>query len=277
MVDMFIPNGYSFPLILDAASRPYGPAVKNSIYSGIVRYLSDGGSGLPGKLLLPDEAQSYLDSDQALVSNWETTAEMMLRGYDGGHADARAAWAQHKACGGPDNAVIYFSADFDASPEQQDQINAYLQACIDFLGVQSVGVYGSFYVCQRVHQWNPAVYLWQTFAWSGGQVFDAVHLYQRNDLGYAWVGGCECDVNEVRKPDFGQWNIHLAGESAPQTTPTPKDTGIPDPGTTDGRVWDIWQQHFGIDGKRWEMLGNRTVVEALAELLKRTETEKKSA
>jgi len=181
---------------------------------------------LPGKLLLPDEAQSYLGADQALVSNWETTADMMLGGRDAGYRDARAAWASHKNAGGPDNAVVYFSCDFDTTPEQQGPINDYLQACVDCLGVQSVGVYGSFYVCQRVHQWNPAVYLWQTEAWSGGQVFDAIHLYQRNSWGYAWINGCECDINEVRQSDFGQWNLHF---DAPAPVPIPAPTPVPIP------------------------------------------------
>ncbi|WP_405163209.1 DUF1906 domain-containing protein [Nocardia sp. NBC_01499] len=219
MVNLYIPRGYSYPLILDSASRPYGNAVQASIYSGICRYLSDGGSELPGKLLLADEAKSYIAADQALVSNWETTADMMLRGANGGYDDVRRAWDQHKMCGGPDNAVVYFSCDFDSTPEQQVDINEYLQACVDFLGVQSVGVYGSYYVCQRVHQWTPEIYLWQTQAWSGGQVYDGIHLYQRNDLGSVLVGGAECDVNEVRRPDFGQWNLHLNQPSPPPQAP----------------------------------------------------------
>ncbi len=263
MVEMYIPAGYNYPLLLDAASRPYGPAVKASIYDGISRYLSDGGSGLPGKLLLPDEAQSYIDNDQALVSNWETTSDMMLRGYSGGQSDAPAALAQHRACHGPDGAAIYFSCDFDEAPNQDAPIEQYLQACLDTIGGSvRIGVYGSFYVCERVHAWNPNIYLWQTEAWSGGQIFDGIHLYQRNDLGYAWVNNCECDINEIRRPDdFGQWNIHLGGNAvtAPQ---------IPDPGNTDGRVLDIWRQHMGIDGRLWPQLGNRTLVDAVAALLK---------
>lgn len=225
MAQMFIPPGRDYPLLLDAASRPYGPAVKASVYDGICRYLSDGGSGLPGKLLLPDEAQSYIDNDQALVSNWETTADMMLGGYNQGKSDGAAAWAQHKNCGGPDGAAIYFSCDFDEAPAQDADIEGYLQGALDTIGTAGkVGIYGSFYVCQRVHAWNANIYLWQTEAWSGGQILDGIHLYQRNDLGYATVGNCQCDINEIRRPDdFGQWNIHLGGPTvtAPQTPAPP--------------------------------------------------------
>jgi hypothetical protein len=194
-------------LIIDTAGRPYGPAVLNSPYDGVIRYLSDGGDSLPGKLLLPEEAASYLAAGQTLTSNWETTADSMQGGYNAGSIAARYAWAQHKECNGPDNAVIYFSADWDTTEADQTNINAYLQGCIDYLGIQSVGVYGSYYVCKRVYEWNPAIYLWQTMAWSGDQVFEHIHLLQR--IGVVNVGGAECDVNEVRQDNYGQWNLHI--------------------------------------------------------------------
>lgn len=204
--------GYSYPLLLDTASRPYGPAVRASIYNGVSRYLSDGGTDLPGKLLLPDEAASYLECNQAVVSNWETTADMMERGYEGGKWDANAAWAQHKACGGPDNTPIYFSCDFDAREDQQNVINAYLLGAMDTIGANNVGIYADYFVLKRVVETYPHLYLWQTEAWSGGNVLDGLHLYQRNDLGIADVNNCQCDVNEIRNiADFGQWNTRIDG------------------------------------------------------------------
>lgn len=196
-------------LILDAAGRPWGDAVKASQYDGIVRYLTAGGWSMPDKQLMPDEATSYIANGQTLVSNWETYANRMNEGYDAGTDDVRAAWNWHKQCGGPDNAVVYFSADWDATPDQQFNINEYLRACVEYLGVQSVGVYGGFHVVERVYEWNPAVYLWQTVAWSGGQVSEHAHLFQR--LEQVYVGGIQCDVNEVLKDDYGQWNLHLGG------------------------------------------------------------------
>lgn len=202
--------------IVDAASRIYGPDLANTRYVGISRYLSDGGSTIPDKLLLPDEAKSYLDAGLTLVSNWETTSDRMKGGYSAGYEDVRKAWAVHKECGGPDNAVIYYSADFDATPDDQTQINAYLEACIEYTGVQCVGVYGSYYVVQRVHEWNPHVYLWQTLAWSGGQIYTDAHLYQTG--GQDNIAGNEVDIDTVMRDDYGQWNLHLGDEMGPVTS-----------------------------------------------------------
>jgi hypothetical protein len=197
--------------LVDAAGRPYGQALAESRFDGIIRYLSPGGASLPGKLLLPDEAQSYLDAGKTLVSNWETYAARMNEGYDAGYDDVRMAWQRHKECGGPDNAVIYFSADWDVAPGEQDNVNSYLQACIDYLGVHSVGVYGGYYTVKRVHEWNPDVYLWQTLAWSGGQEYEHIHLLQL--IGYVWVGSIQCDTNDIRQDEYGQWNTHLGKEN----------------------------------------------------------------
>lgn len=260
--------GQRFSLGIDCASRPYGPAVKSSPYSLVCRYLSDGGSGLPGKLLLPDEAKSYLDNDVAVVSNWETTANMMLGGYNAGAADARSAWAQHKRCGGPDNAVVYFSCDFDVAESQQATINAYLQGCIDYLGVQSVGIYGGYWVCKRAKEYNAGVHLWQTLAWSGGNIHPDVNLLQR--IGTVVVNGCQCDVNEIRTPGHaGAW------QDVNVVAPQPDngggivgfDTAVPDPGNDSDRIKLMFDQLLGV----WDQLGGRTIVDAVAELLKDAE------
>lgn len=260
--------GETFSLGIDCASRPYGPAVQASPYSLICRYLSDGGAGLPGKLLLPDEAQSYLANDIALVSNWETYANRMREGYNAGLADAKAAWAQHKACGGPDNAVVYFSCDYDAPESDQPAINAYLQACIDYLGVQSVGIYGGYWVVKRCKEYAPGIHIWQACAWSGGNVHPQANLYQR--LGTVYVNGCACDVNEIRTPgSAGAWQ-DVMNQPAPQP-PNGGDVGfktaVPDPGNTDDRVKFMFDQLLGV----WDQLGGRTIVDALAEVLKREE------
>lgn len=191
---------------IDCASRPYGQAVANAGYGYIFRYLSSGGSSIPGKQLLADEAASYLDNNVRLVSNWETDATMMLGGYSQGKDDSHAATEYHNSIGGPDSACIYYSADFDATPDQQIPINAYLQACIDNYGITRVGVYGSFYVCMRAQAAFPGIRTWVTDAWSGGQVGN-VNVHQNNDWGYVYVGGAQCDPNTILTPgNVGAWN-----------------------------------------------------------------------
>lgn len=190
---------------IDCADRPYGGMVANAQYGYIFRYLSDGGSSIPGKQLLPDEAKSYLDAGVRLVSNWETTADMMLRGYAGGKIDSDNAWSWHRHCGGPDDATIYYSCDFDTTPQEQVVINAYLQACIDQYGLDQTGVYGSYYVCERARQAFPGIKTWQTLAWSGGQTSPNNTVLQL--IGTVYVGNVACDRNIINDiGNVGAWN-----------------------------------------------------------------------
>lgn len=189
---------------IDTAGRPYGGAVAAAGYGYIFRYLSDGGSSIPEKQLLADEAQSYLAAGVRLVSNWETTADRMLGGYAAGNYDSHAAWDYHTSIGGPEDATIYFSADFDATPAHQAPINAYLQACIDNYGLDRVGIYGGYYPCLRAQQKFPGIKVWQTVAWSGGMETDCV-AYQL--AGTVWVNGRGCDRNIINHPgEVGAWN-----------------------------------------------------------------------
>lgn len=186
-----------------AAGRPGGAAIRASGYDFVVRYLSDGGPGLPGKQLLPDEADDLRANGIDIVSNWETTAERMLDGYDAGAADAEAAQAQVLLCGGRTDRPIYFSADFDAAPEQQAAIDAYLRGAGSVLLQANVGIYGGYWPVSRALDNGTANWAWQTDAWSGGNLDPRIHLHQR--IGFHNVGGVECDVNEALTPDFGQW------------------------------------------------------------------------
>lgn len=206
MVDYNIPVAETVPLGLDTASRLDADAVVKSPYCLVARYLSSGGTALPEKQLTPAEASSYVASDIAVVSVWETTADMMLGGYAAGQSDSTLAWIQHQLCYGPDSATIYFACDFDEAPNQDEAIADYLKGCIAFRnGDQSkVGIYGSYYICMRMQKLFPQIKTWQTMAWSGGLIYPACNMLQRT--GYIQVGGVECDVNEIHTPGYvGAW------------------------------------------------------------------------
>lgn len=217
----------SYPQGLDyAGGRPNAADIKAAGYSFVCRYLTDGGATLPGKQLLPDEFTSLLGAGLSVVFNWETTEDFMLGGAAQGTADATAALNYVRSLPGmaSANPVVFFSCDFDEAEDQQDAINAYLQAASVVLGgVQFVGIYGAYYVCQRALDAGVAKYMWQTEAWSGGNVESRVNIYQRNDEGYATVDGVECDVNEAHTDDFGQWPP--LGSSAPPATGGDTTTG----------------------------------------------------
>ena len=205
-----------------SAGRPGGKAIKDAGYQFVVRYLSDGGPGLPGKLLTPQEADDLLSNSVAIAVVWETVAQRILGGQDAGAADARAAVAQIARCGGPDDRPVYFAADWDATPQQQDPIDDYLRGAADVIGVERVGVYGGYWPLSRAKTEETERWFWQTGAWSGGLQapnpnapgdwphrpqpvpFLDTQVYQRPGQ-YVTVGGVSCDVNEARVDDYGQW------------------------------------------------------------------------
>ncbi|MDF3280935.1 glycoside hydrolase domain-containing protein [Gordonia sp. N1V] len=199
-------RGYDY-----AGGRPTGAQIKSAGGSFVCRYLTDGGSGLPGKQLQEWEVGSMHDAGVAIVANYETTADRMLSGYAGGHDDA--LWASnYVASVGIGGAPIYFSADFDATESQSVTINAYLQGACDAIGKSRVGVYGGYWVVKRAFDAGVATYAWQTSAWSGGNLDQRAHIYQNMNLGYAYIAGVPCDINESLKDDFGQFGGSGTGE-----------------------------------------------------------------
>jgi hypothetical protein len=255
------PMGY--PRGLDyAGGRPSGASLRAQGIAFVCRYLTSGGSDLKGKQLLPEEAADLRNNGVAIVSNWETTADRMMGGYDAGRDDATRArdWVVH--CGGPADGVIYFSADWDASPGEQGVINDYLRACCDVLGgKERVGIYAGFWPLSRALDAGVAGFAWQTEAWSGSNRDARLNIIQRNTLGYAHVEGVECDINEAHTPNFGQWGL-VNAEPVPPGPVTPADPDA-DPGNTDARVLQIWQQIR----TRWKVLRGMTLVEATGEVL----------
>lgn len=236
-----------------AGGRPGAAAVRDAGYRFVVRYLSPGGPNLPGKQLLPDEAQDYRAHGVEIVSNFESYADRMKEGRPAGVQDATAALEHVLACGGRRDRPIYFSADWDATEWEQADIDDYLRGAGEVIGVENVGIYGGYWPVKRALDAGTARWAWQAQAWSGGNVDPRIHLLQRNSDGYAGVGGVECDVNEAHAADYGQWSI----EEAPM-------------GTTEDMLADVREQLCG-QGQRepgqyggWTQLGNQTLVDAVA-------------
>jgi len=252
-----------YPLGVDyAGGRISGADLKAAGVSFVTRYLADGGTNLPYKMLTPAEAKDLQANGIAIVGNWESTAQAMLGGQAQGIADANAARAQMIACGGPPTATIYFSADWDQAPNQQAAVNAYLKgACSVLGGPGNVGIYGGYWPIMRALNAGVCAYAWQTEAWSGGNVDSRVRIIQRNQLGYKVIGGVQCDINEQHNDDIGQWH------NFPITPPAPAP--VPDPGGPPNYGLLAYEQLAGprgIDGygHGWPQLGGLTIVDFLA-------------
>jgi hypothetical protein len=240
------PMGY--PRGLDyAGGRPSSGALANAGINFVCRYLTDGGPGLPGKQLLPDEFLDLVNNGVQVVFNWETYATAMLNGGWQGTQDATVALAYVRNLPGvpPDyDPVVYFSADFDASPDQQQAINDYLAAAAVVLGgPHKVGLYAGYWPLSRALDAGVCEFGWQTEAWSGGNVDSRANIVQRNTIGYQYIDGVQCDINEAHTDDFGQF-----------------------PGADMDLVMDQLMGPIGPDGARhgWPQLGDRSLVDALA-------------
>lgn len=231
-----------------AAGRPGGSAIKASGYQFVVRYLSSGGSSLPGKLLTASEFQDLQSNGVAVCCNWETTATRMLDGRAAGHDDALIAVSVARQLGIPDTKPIYFSADWDATPAQQAQIDAYLDGTADAIGTRArTGIYGGFWVVKRCLDNGTALWGWQASAWSGGNVDPRIHIFQRS-VGVT-VNGVSCDINEARQPNFGQHPVNTKIQKEPEMIRLP-ETLLPSDPSSAPKSWP--ERNFDIP---WNVAG----------------------
>lgn len=160
------------------------------------RYLSHDAS----KNLSLAEARTLSAAGIRCVVVWETTANRAAAGRLAGDADAREAARQAKGCGMPDGKPIYFAVDFDAAP---GQVADYFKGVNDVLGVKRTGVYGGYRVVKGLKDAGLVTYLWQTYAWSGGQLDKRAQLYQYSN-GHR-MAGVNCDYDKALHADFGGW------------------------------------------------------------------------
>jgi Rv2525c-like, glycoside hydrolase-like domain len=187
---------------LDYAWGHISPAAHKAAGSSFAaRYLSYDSS----KNLSLAEKQELEAGGIDIVVVWETSANRALSGYDGGRSDGGAADSQAKMLGQPEGRPIYFAVDFDVSSSQQAVVNSYFQGVAAAIGLARTGVYGGYWPCKRLKEANLVTWVWQTYAWSGGNVLDSANFLQySNDH---TVGGLGCDYNKTFTDDFGQWGF----------------------------------------------------------------------
>src|SRR5262249_34898765 len=101
-----------------------------------------------------------------VVSNWETVINP-TNTVSNGEDCARAAYTEARECGMPDWAPIFFSVDTDAPVGSHD---LYFQGCVNVLGVDRVGAYGSHGMIIHLKQAGLIKFGWRTMStgWTGG-------------------------------------------------------------------------------------------------------------
>lgn len=152
--------GYDF-----SSSRPSPAAIKAAGGAFVSRYLSY----QPNlKIATKSELLSYISAGIDVFLNWEYTATHALGGGGAGAADGAEAVRQAQALGYPKGATIYFSIDWDATPEQQLVINSYIHAAalrVHPAGYR-MGAYAGYHVIRRLFDAGMIDDGWQAYAWS---------------------------------------------------------------------------------------------------------------
>jgi hypothetical protein len=179
---------------------------------GSIRYVSDrrpGGSWMLGKPMELSEARDLNQNGLKIVSCYQygkQSSADWLGGQSAGVTHAQRGWQLHTAAGGPAGAPIYASIDDDPSYEQyKQQVAPYLRGWESVLGHQRVGVYGNSKTIDWALHDGLGSYFWQhNWGSPGGYTHPAANLHQV-EIDKRNVGGVGVDINNICKPQFGQW------------------------------------------------------------------------
>jgi hypothetical protein len=219
---------------VDYSFDPHPPvtALKSAGFAFVGRYVSSfAPNDTNGKNLLPGEQQALHTGGIKIILFAEEGGQRMTGGRAAGVADAEHFKAVTHSLG-MDGAVMFCSCDFDATPEEQGALNAYLDGASSVLGPNQVGIYGGYHVVRRSLDAGKAHYACQTLAWSGppqrgsdphnfwdGQTNWDTRAQVRQHLQIR-VANVWADVDKAFAADYGQW-------PRPAQPPPPKPAPVP--------------------------------------------------
>jgi hypothetical protein len=179
---------------------------------GAIRYVSDrrpGGAWMLGKPIQIAEARDLNSGGLKIVSCYQygkgSTSDW-LGGAAAGLQHAKRGAELHAAAGGPAGAPIYASIDDDPSLDQyKNQIAPYLRSWESVVGHGRTGVYANSKTIEWALHDGLGSYFWQ-HNWGSPKGFahPAASLHQV-EIDKRSVGGVGVDINEILKPQFGQW------------------------------------------------------------------------
>lgn len=204
-----------------SAGVPPAAAIRDAGHIGAVRYVSPPRAGwMTGKPATRGQVDEYTRESMPWAAVWQYGKSRfpdVMRGRDGGVADAKAAQAKLEELGAPGKPV-FFAVDFDISRAQWATARAYFEGVNSVIGAARTGIYGGVDVCRWAADagvigdaGGGRVWAWQTRSWSRGERFDRAVLFQRViDAPSApgpRVAGVTVDVNDVLAPSWGQNEI----------------------------------------------------------------------
>lgn len=193
-------------VVLDIAwDRPKIAQILATGATGVMRYFSPDAT----KNLTAAEVQGYTAAGLSVGTVFESTAGRATQGWAAGVADAQLAERQRVAVGLPGSHVHHFAVDEDTS---WASVQAYFDGAASVITMAREGCYGGFRVIEGAAA-HGLRFLWQTVAWSGGQVSSHATLYQN---GATALGGA-ADINHALAANYGQYPRPLEPDvSTPQ-------------------------------------------------------------
>lgn len=157
-----------------------------------------------GKVTTPSEVAALSKSGYYVVTNYEWFTTRPLDGYDAGIWDANMCSKIHQVCGGPPNAVFYFSYDYQTDGSNILEVQ-YIQGVAKVIGLNRTGIYGPYAIVKNYFDNGLIKYAWQTYAWSTdntGTFWDPrVNIEQYLNTAAAY------DFDRSMTTDFGQWTL----------------------------------------------------------------------
>jgi hypothetical protein len=208
------------------ASQTTLQAFKAAGVHAVCRYYVNGDWTRNPKALKDWEVTQLLDAGIDIFPVYETNPVGI--GYFSeaqGRYDALMAVTQARAVGQPRGSIIYFAVDFDLrafTPEGGAALTAYCDGLDSYPSEYQYGLYGGYYVCRFARERRPdgiGKHLWQTIAWSYGNVLDEIDLYQYQtgstgaqaingvgvDYDYAYVIGNWREEEMMTQEQFNTW------------------------------------------------------------------------
>lgn len=192
--------------------------VKSKGYSFVLSYFSRDDK----KDWQKDELDRALKAGLDVGAVYETYAARPKAGYEAGVFDANDAKAQAAQIGYTGS--LYFAVDFGAVGAELDLVEQYFRGVNSILPVDQIGVYGSYFVVQRIADKGLAKWYWQTSAWSKNKYDERTHIYQNANIG-SGIPGTDWNLGS---PEMGLMKAD-GSVSIPTPNPVPPVPPAPTP------------------------------------------------
>lgn len=266
-----------------SAEFPTAADIRAAGHAGVVAYISPAREPwMKAKPLTKAVADAYKAAGLKVACVWQyggASNPDVMRGADGGRADAQAAQAQLSAVGLP-AMPVFFAVDFDITLNQWNSTAvSYFQAAAAVLGKHRVGIYGHSRVVAWAQQDDVVATVapgrvlgWVTRSWSGGETGNSYAVLYQGTHNVTGPSGVQVDVNQVLHPSWGHEPLtstpspvvnlpsaerHIGWKGDPtwlaaalrafgvnvQEEPGWKDRGNGDFGT----MWGVFAHHTGGD------------------------------